>query len=48
MLIDSQISCFIDLSQGFTMEFNCTVAIDIEHQGLIGTDPEKLLGAEVL
>ena len=47
MLIDSQVSRLVDLSQRFTMEFICAIAIDVEHQHLIGTDPKKLLSTEV-
>ena len=47
MLVDSQIFCFIDFYQWFAIELNCIVAVDVGHQRLIGTDPEKLLGTEV-
>ena len=47
MLIDCQIFCFIDLEQWFAMEFNCTIAVEVEHKHLIGTNLERLLGTEV-
>ena len=47
MLVDSHIFCFVDLYQWFAMELNCTAAVDVEQQCLIGTDLKKLLSTEV-
>ena len=47
MVIDSQIPCFVDLSKWFAVKFDCTIAVDVEQQCLVGTDLEKLLSTEV-
>ena len=49
MINDSQMRrfCFINLSQWCVMEIDCTAAVDVEHQCLIGTDLEKLLSTEI-